>query len=251
MVSGCDFIFAISKTRNTTYKRQLSETDPDLKYVKATSNESRKMCLVQNSKIPCSLRKKKPGALARQAFWYPTTSKVKTGSLAIDATRPVSRCPRRAGGNRAFATHLYILGGRRCAIVLLGQLTIVRMSNLLFDAGIAGVPVDGAHFAIFFSELKGVNEAKDFVDGAPDRKIIDGNLSSLLIRRLWKYIARHTTHLPYYASRVDDEQAPERDALILEEDPIVAAQLVVLVAQQRNLDTAESAVGPRRIGPCE
>lgn len=49
--------------------------------------------------------------------------------------------------------------------------------------------------------------------------------------------------------RIDDEQAPQRNALLLNQHAVVLAQLVILIAQQRDVDLAQPAVPPAGIRP--
>jgi hypothetical protein len=44
------------------------------------------------------------------------------------------------------------------------------------DGGLAGVPIRGAHFAVFICELEGIDEAEGFIYGAADGEVIDGYL---------------------------------------------------------------------------
>jgi hypothetical protein len=58
-----------------------------------------------------------------------------------------------------------------------------------------------------------------------------------------------TTHLSDNARRVNQEQPPQRNALVLEQHPIVLAQAMILVAQQRDVDLSQSAILPARVRP--
>jgi hypothetical protein len=96
----------------------------------------------------------------------------------------------------------------------------------------AGVPVGGADLAVLVGELEGIDETEGLVDAAADGQVVDGDL-------------------PQDAVRVDEEQAAQGNALLLDQDAVVLADGVVLVRQQRDVDLAQAALLLRRVGPCE
>lgn len=81
--------------------------------------------------------------------------------------------------------------------------------------------------------LEGLDEADGLVDGAADREVVDGDLAE-------------------GALRVDQEEAPEGDAGLLEEDAVVARDLHVLVGDELELEVrAEAALVAVGVGPRE
>lgn len=58
-----------------------------------------------------------------------------------------------------------------------------------------------------------------------------------------------STYLSDDTVGVDDKQSTQRNTLLFNQDTIVLAQLVILVAQQWNVYLAQSAVSPARICP--
>ncbi len=61
---------------------------------------------------------------------------------------------------------------------------------------LAGPPACGADFAVLVGELEGLHEPQGLVDVASDGEVVDGDLAQRLLA-------------------VDDEQAAERQALVL------------------------------------
>ena len=59
------------------------------------------------------------------------------------------------------------------------------------------------------------------------------------------------THLSYDTIGVYQEQAPQRNTLLLEKHAVVLAQLVVLVAEERDVDGAEAAISSAGVRPGE
>ena len=104
------------------------------------------------------------------------------------------------------------------------------------------VPVGGAHLAVLVCELERIDETQGLVDTAANRQVVDGDL-------------------PQDTIRINEEQAAQGNALLLDQHAVVLADGVVLVAEQRDVDAAEAAVllrcvGPRqqrvlRVGGCE
>jgi hypothetical protein len=94
------------------------------------------------------------------------------------------------------------------------------------------VPVGGADLAVLVGELEGIDETEGLVDAAADGQVVDGDL-------------------PQDAVRVDEEQAAQGNALLLDQDAVVLADGVVLVRQQRDVDLAQAALLLRCVGPCE
>lgn len=75
-----------------------------------------------------------------------------------------------------------------------------------------------------YNELERLDEADGLVDGAADGEVVDGDLAE-------------------DALGVNDEEAAEGDALVLEEDTVVARDLHVPVGDQRELQVgAETAL---------
>lgn len=68
--------------------------------------------------------------------------------------------------------------GSRLSRLLVGLLEVLLAANGVGLHGIlALLPVGGADFTVLVGELEGVNETESFVDGAPDGKIVDGDLN--------------------------------------------------------------------------
>lgn len=142
------------------------------------------------------------------------------------------------------------------------QVGLVALGRRL-DGFVAGVPVGRADLAVLVGELEGVEQAERLVDAAADWQIVDGDLEAGVSRgfkctfprtpiasdRCTTAPTSPLTHLSDDAVRVDDEQAAQRNALLLDQDAVVLAQLVVLVAQQRDVDAAQAAVFPACIRP--
>lgn len=63
------------------------------------------------------------------------------------------------------------------------------------------------------------------------------------------YTSHIHTYLSYDAIRVNDEKPSQRNALLLDQDTIILAQLVVLIGEQRDVNLAETTVSPGGIGP--
>lgn len=65
------------------------------------------------------------------------------------------------------------------------------------------VPVGWTDFAVLVNELESFDQAKSFIDGSADGKVVDRNLTHNLVR-------------------VDDEQASERDSCVVQQHAVVA-----------------------------
>ena len=53
------------------------------------------------------------------------------------------------------------------------------------------------------------------------------------------------------ALRVNQEETTQRNTLIFQQYTVVAAKLVILVAEKRDLNGPEPTILPRRIAPCK
>ena len=111
-----------------------------------------------------------------------------------------------------------------------GELLVALGGSL--DGLVSGVPVGGADLAVLVGELEGVDQAEGLVDAAADGEVVDGDLAD-------------------DAVGVDDEEAAESDALLLNEHTVVLGELVVLVGEEGDVDLAEAAVPSRCVGPCQ
>lgn len=114
--------------------------------------------------------------------------------------------------------------------VSLGGELLVALGGRL-DGLVSGVPVGGADLAVLVGELEGIDQAEGLVDAAADGEVVDGDLAD-------------------DAVGVDDEEAAEGNAFLLDEDTVVLGELVVLVGEEGNVDLAEAAVTSRGVGPC-
>lgn len=151
----------------------------------------------------------------------------------------------------------------------LGRELLVALGGRL-DGAVAGVPVGGADFAVLVGELEGVNEAEGFVDRATNGQVVDGDLGWKLVDASSPVACRRrstshsvccvsplasppacpsSAHLSHNAIRINDEQPPQRNALVLNQHTVVLAELVVLVAQERNVDLAQPSIPPARVRP--
>lgn len=99
----------------------------------------------------------------------------------------------------------------------------------------ARLPAGGADLAVLVGELEGLDEAQGLVDVAADGQVVDGDLAE-------------------HALGVDDEQAAQGDALVLDQHAVVAGDLEVLVGDQRQLEVLAQAallagpLTPRQVG---
>lgn len=110
--------------------------------------------------------------------------------------------------------------------------------------------------AVLVCELERVNQTQRLVYAATDREIIDGNLltSSAIPCPVPQHdptSRRVQTHLPHYAIRIDQKQPAQRNPLVLKQNPIILAQTVVLITEQRDVDLAQTSVPFTRIRPCQ
>lgn len=98
-----------------------------------------------------------------------------------------------------------------------------------------GLPASGADLAVLVGELEGLDQTQGLVDVSAHGQVVDGDLAQ-------------------DALGVDDEQATQRDALILNQDTVVARDLEVLVGNQRQLQVLAQAtllagaLTPRKVG---
>jgi len=90
------------------------------------------------------------------------------------------------------------------------------------DALVALLPVDGAAFAELILEDQGVKNTLGLVYGASDIRIVD----------------RHGADV---ALGVDDEKCSLGHTLIFDQDAVVAAQLVIAVADERHMHASQAA----------
>ena len=89
-----------------------------------------------------------------------------------------------------------------------------------------------AHLSVLVSELECLDQPQGLVHIAAHREVIDGDL-------------------PQGATGVDDEEAAEGDAVILLEDPVGPADGHVLVGQERDLHSAQTAHLPLPLAPSQ
>jgi hypothetical protein len=97
--------------------------------------------------------------------------------------------------------------------------------------------------------LERVDEAQNFVDRSTDRQVVDRHLQSVSAPLLSELRQGRAACLSYDPPRVNYEQPPQRDAFLFNQHAVVFAELVVLVAQQRDVDAAEPAVTRRCVVP--
>ena len=105
--------------------------------------------------------------------------------------------------------------------------------HLGLDGGLAGLPVGGAHLAVFLDKLERLHQAQRLVHGAAHGQVVHGDLAQV-------------------ALGVDDEQAAVRDALvaaILHLDAVCAGDVVGLVGQQGQVHGAKAALLAGALGP--
>ena len=117
------------------------------------------------------------------------------------------------------------------------------------DCLVAGGPVGGAdlsvlvsgprtrhmeqtYLAVLVGELESIDQTEGLINAASNGEVIDGDLA-------------HNT------GGVDEEKTTERDALLLNQDTVVLADAMVLVAQKGNVDVAEATILLARGGPCK
>lgn len=97
----------------------------------------------------------------------------------------------------------------------------------------AGLPVGGADLAVLVGELEGLDETEGLVDVAADGQVVDGDLAQ-------------------GALGVDDEETAQGDALLLDQDAVVAGDLEVLVGDQGQLQVlAETALLAGALAPSQ
>lgn len=103
--------------------------------------------------------------------------------------------------------------------------------KITLDFGLAGninafvalLPVDGAALAELVLENKGVEDAKGFSNAAANVSVVDCDVTDV-------------------ALGVDDEEGTLSYAFFFDQDAIVAAKLMVRVADEWNVDAAETAL---------
>jgi hypothetical protein len=86
------------------------------------------------------------------------------------------------------------------------------------------------YLAILVRKLKRINKPKRLIHRPSHREVIDSNL-------------------PDNPMRINQEQASQRNALLLDQHTIVLCDTVVLVAQQRDVDLAQPAIFFTCVGP--
>lgn len=97
------------------------------------------------------------------------------------------------------------------------------------------LPSGRAHLAVLVGELEGLDQADRLLDVAADGEVVDGDLAENTLG-------------------VDDEEAAERDALVLDEDAVAARDLGGLVGDEGELQVgAQTALlagllNPREMG---
>lgn len=97
----------------------------------------------------------------------------------------------------------------------------------------AGLPVGGADLAVLVGELEGLDETEGLGDVAADGQVVDGDLAQ-------------------GALGVDNEEAAQGDALLLDQDAVVAGDLEVLVGHQGQLQVlTETALLAGALAPCQ
>lgn len=142
------------------------------------------------------------------------------------------------GGNPLLNTWTLRNGGRVSAAEGPGLTTL--LSEVLEAAlGVslhglaAGLPVRGADLAVLVGELEGLDETEGLGDVAADGQVVDGDLAQ-------------------GALGVDDEEAAQGDALLLDQDAVVAGDLEVLVGDQGQLQVlTETALLAGALAPCQ
>ena len=84
------------------------------------------------------------------------------------------------------------------------------------------MPVCGTTFAELVFESKSVEDALGLIDATTHVGVADG-------------------HVPDDALWVDDEEGALGDALVFDQDAVVAAEFMVAVADERDVDASEAA----------
>jgi hypothetical protein len=125
---------------------------------------------------------------------------------------------------------LVALGGSLDGLVTGGP--VGRADLITLVDGSKNRRTDRTYLAVLVGELESVDQTKGLVNAASNGEIVDGDLT-------------HNT------GGVDQEESTERDALLLNQDTVVLADAVVLVAQKRDVDVAEATVLLACGGPCK
>ena len=94
------------------------------------------------------------------------------------------------------------------------------------------LPVCRTNFSMSFHELEGLDESKDFVNGSPNRKIIDSNLSQDSLA-------------------INDKQSSQSNSVIASVDSIVSRDLGILVGQDRNLHFSKPSLFSGQVSPSQ
>ena len=126
-------------------------------------------------------------------------------------------------------------GRRRSALLVGGREVLPGRGRVGLDRRVVLVlvPVGRAHLAVLLDELERLDEADRLVDRATDGEVVDRDLAE-------------------GALGVDEEEAAEGNARILEEDAVVARDLHALVGDELELEVgAEAALVALGVGPRE
>ena len=94
----------------------------------------------------------------------------------------------------------------------------------------ARFPAGRTHFTVTVRVLEGLDETEGLVDAAPHRQVVHGDLAQHLLV-------------------VDDEEAAQRVAHVLEVDAVVDGDLVRQVGEQRDLQLAQPSLGAGGVDP--
>lgn len=111
---------------------------------------------------------------------------------------------------------------------------VLEVLHLLLGVGddgvAAGLPAGGADLAVLVGVLEGLHQPEGLVHGAADGEVVHGDL-------------------PEDALVVDDEEAAEGVAVLLEVDAVVLADGVRQVGEEGDVESAEAALLARGIHP--
>lgn len=100
-------------------------------------------------------------------------------------------------------------------------------------------------------ELECINKAKGLIDRTSNGKIVDGDLKPAVRCRNLKHVRRKSNNLANNSLRVNDEETPQCNTFILQQNTVGRGDLVVLVAEEGDVDASETSIlaggrGPRK-----
>ena len=109
---------------------------------------------------------------------------------------------------------------------------LLWLARVGFDSGAARLPVGRTHLSVLLHELEGAHQPQRLVYRPSNGQVIDG-------------------HLAQHAFRVDQEQAPQRHALLLQQHAVLAGDRLAEVGEERVAETTETAAATWRADPGE